>query len=459
MPAAAIFNLNVILTPLSAFITAFHDLLKECRVHDLLCTALSEQGYQSISDFAWAFPSVDRLSIFINALPESTAQGLTTGDLESSVEIARLRKALDQCHKKTQAPDAGTASPGGAQASASALPSQPSQWMEHLPPRLTQEAVQDMIDKFKANYPGELLDQDSMPSIRLLSLVHHSLKPGEKLRWIPWQFRLFAKQYQEHMEAKSAKAIRTEAQIIASAFFDETPEVPVEHMRLAAAWLERIQTVFRNAWALCGAAHLQNLKALDKKVRELCLQQPDAQLGLRTPTTGELIAADRKIWAAISDLVAQSWSLDDALHELTAIRNDVSSLLQLRPRALSQVPPPPPKPDRSSERLPKKGRGKPRQNHQFASQLGRRAQRPAHLPPFPNRPMQTARMQVRSHLRCARMRTKAPSLRARQAPHLKQSGLCLPRDSSGRACPPGHQPRRPIGTTSTSAGQARHSLL
>ena len=347
--------------------TAFHELLKECRVHDLLCTALSEQGYQSISDFAWAFPSVDRLSIFINALPESTAQGLTTGDLESSVEIARLRKALDQCHKKTQAPDAGTASPGGAQASASALPSQPSQWMEHLPPRLTQEAVQDMIDKFKANYPGELLDQDSMPSIRLLSLVHHSLKPGEKLRWIPWQFRL------------SAKPIRAEAQIIASAFFDETPEVPVEHMRLAAAWLERIQTVFRNAWALCGAAHLQNLKALDKKVRELCLQQPDAQLGLRTPTTGELIAADRKIWAAISDLVAQSWSLDDALHELTAIRNDVSSLLQLRPRALSekgspkgsgraadsptkrkapQVPPPPPKPDRSSERLPKKSRGK-----------------------------------------------------------------------------------------------------
>ena len=122
--------------------------------------------------------------------------------------------------------------------------------MEHLPPRLTQEAVQDMIDKFKANYP----DQDSMPSIRLLSLVHHSLKPGEKLRWIPWQFRLSAKQYQEHMEAKTAKPIRTEAQIIASAFFDETPEVPVEHMRLAAAWLERIQTVFRNAGPLRGGA-------------------------------------------------------------------------------------------------------------------------------------------------------------------------------------------------------------
>ena len=73
--------------------TPFHELLKECRAHDLLCTALSDQGYQSISDFAWAFPSVDRLSAFINSLPEATAQSLTTGNLDSSVEIARLRKA------------------------------------------------------------------------------------------------------------------------------------------------------------------------------------------------------------------------------------------------------------------------------------------------------------------------------------------------------------------------------
>ena len=107
---------------------------------------------------------------------------LTAGDLDTSVEIARLRRALDMCHKKAQLSDAGTAQPEGGQSSASGHAPQPSQWMEHLPPRPTQEAVQDMIDKFKSNYPGELLDQDSMPSIHLLSLVHHSLKPGEKIR-------------------------------------------------------------------------------------------------------------------------------------------------------------------------------------------------------------------------------------------------------------------------------------
>ena len=285
-----------------------------------------------MSDFAWAFPCVEALNPFIHALPEAVTQELGPGGLDSSVEIARLRRALDNCHKLVQRGDAQVPTPNTTQLPTPIMPSQPSQWMEHLPPRLTQDIVQDMVDKFKANYPGELLDQDSMPSIRLLSLVHHSLKPGEKIRWIPWQFRLSARQYQEHMEAKTAKPLRTEAQIIASAFFDETPEVPVEHMRLAAAWLDRIQTVFRNAWALCGAAHLHNLKALDKKVKELCLRQPDAQLGLRTPTTAELISADRKIWASLSELVAQSWSLDDALHEITSIRNDLSSLLQLRPK-------------------------------------------------------------------------------------------------------------------------------
>ena len=92
-----------------------------------------------------------------------------------------------------------------------------------------------------------------MPSIRLLSLVQHSLKPGEKIRWIPWQFRLSSKQYTEIMEAKSSKPMRTEAQLLASALYDDTPEMPVAHLRLSASWLSRIQTVYRNAWALCAS--------------------------------------------------------------------------------------------------------------------------------------------------------------------------------------------------------------
>ena len=64
----------------------------------------------------------------------------------------------------------------------------PASWVENLPPKKSPEAA---VNDFKVNYPGKLLDEDTMPSIRLLSLVQHSLKPGEKIRWIPWQFRQF----------------------------------------------------------------------------------------------------------------------------------------------------------------------------------------------------------------------------------------------------------------------------
>ena len=94
--------------------------------------------------------------------------------------------------------------------------------------------------------------------------------------------------------------------------------------------------MYRNAWALCGAAHLNNLKAFDKRVLDLAL--PDlADNSLRGPTTQELLAADRKIWGTIGTLVSAGWSLDEALYEVTSIRSDLSNLLQPRPPRLPHL--------------------------------------------------------------------------------------------------------------------------
>ena len=70
------------------------------------------------------------------------------------------------------------------------------------------------------------------------------------------------------MEAKPGKScqIRTAAQ---DAFFDDTPEINVENHSLSPGWLMCIQTVFRNALALCQAARLSNLKAFDKKIIQI----------------------------------------------------------------------------------------------------------------------------------------------------------------------------------------------
>ena len=79
------------------------------------------------------------------------------------------------------------------------------------------------------------------------------------------------------------------------------------------------------------------MKALDKKVFELCTQQLRPETGLRTVNTSELLQADRKFWAEIIAMHTDGWSLDKALHELTKIRADVHTLLQPRPKPAQQT--------------------------------------------------------------------------------------------------------------------------
>ena len=73
-----------------------------------------------------------------------------------------------------------------------------------------------------------------------------------------------------------------------------------------------------------------DLKAFDKKVLDLAL--PDlSDTSLRGPTTQELLAADRKIWGTIANLVSSGWSLDEAFYEVTAIRSDLSNMFTTPP--------------------------------------------------------------------------------------------------------------------------------
>ena len=126
-------------------------------------------------------------------------------------------------------------------------------------------SVSSLVETFKSNYPGELLDADTTPSIRLLK----GLKPGQSLKWVPWQYRLSSRQYQERMEAKSAQAVRSELQLLSQAFFDDTQR--------------------------CALVESQGLQ---QKIANPCLTQPD-------PNIQELLSADRKLWAPQPSLQGQ----------------------------------------------------------------------------------------------------------------------------------------------------------
>ncbi|CAE7270523.1 unnamed protein product, partial [Symbiodinium sp. KB8] len=187
-------------------------------------------------------------------------QDMQVDDPLHSPAMARLRRA----HVRAQAVSLAVDT---AQQPSTALPAaqpQLNSWAEHAPPRLDASVIAQLAHHkdFKTSYPGEFLDSDAMPSVRLLSITQ-MVCPARRLKC-----------------RSSTYAI-----------------------------------------AFCTGALLARLKALDKKVLNAATQNP-ADPSLRTVTTTELVAADRQIWHEIALLHRTGWTLDDALHELTTIRAD-----------------------------------------------------------------------------------------------------------------------------------------
>ena len=327
----------------------FSALLTELGIHEELAKWLKASGFETISDLAFTFVATSDGAALINQVPEPTwtAAGIDASVVEvtTTVMAGKLRRLLAQCRLLAQQMATPDATPV---TSTAASPLASPSWSELAPPRLTPEAVASMSETFLKNYPGELLNSESTPSIRLLSMVHHFLKPGQSIKYIPWQLRMSQKQYQEMTEAKTHKAIRSEAQLL-GALLDETPEIPMESMKLSAEWLRRTQQVFRNAFVMCNAAHLQIFKKFDEKFFSLALKRHPGESSLRSVNLAEMLEADKVLWNEITSMLGQKWTLNDALHELTAARADMYGLLQPRPRVSVPAPKVNPSPKKSGK--------------------------------------------------------------------------------------------------------------
>ena len=336
-------------------VQSFEQLCTDMGIPQRLLEALRASGYRTIADLAFSLPEQHYLDAWLTAQPQELWDELQVQDTAWSPVIGRLRRTLARCQTITSGTGPAISSQDSAPATSATRNAHIAEnvWAEHAPPRLTNSAVQTMKDTFAANYPGEILDGNSMPSIRLLSIVYQWFRPGNNPQWVPWQLRMSEKQYQEILVARTGKTLRTEAQLISAALIDDTPELSIDPNRLTHGWLIKIQQVFRNAIALCGGAHLAALKELDAKVLDYATANIPADLGLRTVNMTELLQADRKIWSELSAMCARGWSLDDSLHELTHIRSDLHTLLQPRPR-----PPKTPKGKGKGKEDKGKGKGK-----------------------------------------------------------------------------------------------------
>ena len=186
-------------------------LMQTLQVPVPLQDALINSGIACVADFAYAYSDASDLNSFVAKQPDALWEGMQISDPEHSPAVARLRRTLDRCKAHSSTLEASPApAPAPPQAS---TPAASNVWAEHAPPRLDSEAVQRTQASFRANYPGEHLDADGMPSIRLLSLVHQWFTPKGVIKWVPWQLRMSQKQYQDIIEARTTRTLRTEAQL------------------------------------------------------------------------------------------------------------------------------------------------------------------------------------------------------------------------------------------------------
>ncbi|CAE7244979.1 unnamed protein product [Symbiodinium microadriaticum] len=173
---------------------ALKQLLASLQVPDALISALHASGIDTVPDFAFAYATAQELDVFCSEDHAEMWDTLGVSDPAHSPAMARLRRALHKAKHLTEAAD--TALPSSSNAVPSTAQPQPNAWAEHAPPRLDSANIAQLVKDFQQNYPGEHLDGDAMPSVRLLSIVHRWFVPGNAISWVPWQLRLSEKQYQ-----------------------------------------------------------------------------------------------------------------------------------------------------------------------------------------------------------------------------------------------------------------------
>ena len=281
-------NHPVLFVKMATFDDDFLDLVRQLQVPEEVKDAFVHNGYDCTLTFCLAFSSMQMLDQHI-------AKFLPIGETDTTSPIAaRIRALWSRCNNMRTSlpiPPAQQVPPTPSPTPPASQLSDANNWHETLPPRLRTDDMEAMKLQFGKNYPGEVLDAHSTPSIRLWSLVHQQ-KVNKYIKYIPIHLRLSEHQYSAMIETGSFKPLRSEIQLLSQLCWDDTPEMDINSVRFSRDWLSRTQTVLRNAYSLCGMCHLQIFKAFDSKINEHAFPHLDSELGLRHVMAQEFFSAD-----------------------------------------------------------------------------------------------------------------------------------------------------------------------
>ena len=154
-----------------------------------------------------------------------------------------------------------------------------------------------------------------------------------ELKWVPWKKTLSVDQQKQIQARRDQKSARSDMQVLHSILWEETPQLLDDEIRGSPFAIGKMQETRRNAFALTNQCHLANYKILDTKFMEYYTMKYTDASGLRSLHLEEAMDADESLHKEIYKLVnEEGWSLDDALHEISTVRNEVRGLMQPRPK-------------------------------------------------------------------------------------------------------------------------------
>ena len=259
-----------------------------------------------------------------SGLPASASDAITP------FVLAGLKAAWAQALKTcaSQGPPIALAPTGASPSEAATI----SSWSDAFPAKLSATFTKDIRLRFESSYPGELLDDSSMPSSRLLALAHR-YKTDCTYKFIPWKLRLSERAQEELAALRPRKVPKLE-----DLMNDEVPSRDIPDNGISQMLLYSLLDLTAIAFTMLEAARLASFRAYNRLFVKLAFRRHTADSGLRGPSVADMQAADKEAWRVIGDLTSKGWSLDDALHEVVEVRCLLHSELQAR-----AAPPKPPK--------------------------------------------------------------------------------------------------------------------
>ena len=302
---------------------SFAALCSKVKLAEKVCAALEPLGFKSPAEFYWALK--DGADDTSEAILDAAGIDLSSAPSKlQCVEAGRLRRLLSECKLVCEAPQPGPPTPAEKMA--------PSLLGMDVGPRLSGDVLQQLWSEFAKKYPAEVVEGDARPGKALVQMVY-AQKCQQELKYIPWK-RILSEAQADRVKQGSTKRDRSFLDLLADAAGHADP--PEQEPSPSPFGVQRLLMLRAVAWALIGWCHLGGARRLVHAFMELYGAHGLHAVGLRGPSLVEAEAADGEICRQLNALLGAGFSLDQALHELVAVRNCLHIWLQPKPKLLPQ---------------------------------------------------------------------------------------------------------------------------